>query len=82
MPLSDSGGSLVREVNMLGKIYFPRLIIPLTSVLGRLIDLAISFVLLVVLDGLVQDNPDASAVCSSAAHPDRPSSRRPGSACG
>jgi lipopolysaccharide transport system permease protein len=47
--LSDSGGSLVKEVNMLGKIYFPRLILPLTSVLGRLIDLAISFLLLIAM---------------------------------
>lgn len=34
---------------MLSKIYFPRLIIPLTSVLGRLIDLLISFLLLFAL---------------------------------
>jgi lipopolysaccharide transport system permease protein len=47
--LNDSSGSLVKEVNMLNKIYFPRLIIPLTSVLGRLIDLVISFVLLFLL---------------------------------
>jgi lipopolysaccharide transport system permease protein len=47
--LNDSSGSLLKEVNMLSKIYFPRLIIPLTSVLGRLIDLGISFLLLFVL---------------------------------
>jgi lipopolysaccharide transport system permease protein len=47
--LTDSSGSLVKEVNMLNKIYFPRLIIPLTSVLGKLIDLFISFALLFVL---------------------------------
>jgi lipopolysaccharide transport system permease protein len=47
--LTDSSGSLAKEVNMLNKIYFPRLIIPLTSVLGRLIDLVISFVLLFLL---------------------------------
>jgi lipopolysaccharide transport system permease protein len=47
--LGDSSGSLVKEVNILSKIYFPRLLIPLTSVLGRLIDLAISFVFLFVL---------------------------------
>jgi lipopolysaccharide transport system permease protein len=47
--LTDSSGSLVKEVNMLNKIYFPRLIIPLTSVLGKLIDLVISFALLFVL---------------------------------
>ncbi len=47
--VSDSSASLAKEVNMLSKIYFPRLIIPLTSVLGRLIDLGISFLLLIVL---------------------------------
>jgi lipopolysaccharide transport system permease protein len=47
--LNDSSGSLVKEVNMLSKIYFPRLLIPLTSVLGRLIDLVISFGFLFVL---------------------------------
>jgi lipopolysaccharide transport system permease protein len=47
--LTDSSASLVKEVNMLSKIYFPRLIIPLTSVLGRLIDLGISFLLLIAL---------------------------------
>jgi lipopolysaccharide transport system permease protein len=47
--LNDSSGSLVKEVNMLSKIYFPRLIIPLTAVLGRLIDLLISSLLLFVL---------------------------------
>ncbi len=41
---------------MLSKIYFPRLIIPLTSVLGRLIDLAISFAAAVRVDGLVSDH--------------------------
>ena len=47
--LADSSGSLVKEVNLLSKIYFPRLLIPLTSVLARLIDLVISFVFLFVL---------------------------------
>ena len=62
MPLSDASGSLVKEVNMLGKIYFPRLIIPLTSVLGRLIDLAISFVLLFVLMAWYRTTPTLSVV--------------------
>jgi lipopolysaccharide transport system permease protein len=47
--LADSSGSLVKEVNLLSKIYFPRLLIPLTSILARLIDLVISFVFLFVL---------------------------------
>lgn len=47
--LGDASGSLVKEVNMLSKIYFPRLIIPLASIIGRLVDLAIAFVLLLAL---------------------------------
>ena len=47
--LSDASASLAKETHMLSKIYFPRLVIPLTAVLGRLIDLAISFLLLVLL---------------------------------
>jgi lipopolysaccharide transport system permease protein len=60
--VSDSGGSLVKEVNMLGKIYFPRLILPLTSVLGRLIDLAISFALLVAMMAWYRTAPTPSVV--------------------
>ena len=69
--LTDSSGSLVKEVNMLSKIYFPRLIIPLTSVLGRLIDLAISFALLFVLMAWYRTTPTAwSGHCRSFSHPD------------
>ena len=57
--LNDSGGSLVKEVNMLGKIYFPRLILPLTSVLGTA-DRPGDFLRAAVRDdGLVSDRPDA-----------------------
>src|SRR5262245_10746076 len=58
--LNDSSGSLVKEVNMLSKIYFPRLIIPLTSVLGRLIDLGISFLALFVLMAWYRTVPPTS----------------------
>lgn len=47
--LGDSSSSLVKEVNLLSKIYFPRLLIPLTAVLGRLLDLFISFGFLFIL---------------------------------
>jgi lipopolysaccharide transport system permease protein len=60
--LSDAGGSLVKEVGMLGKIYFPRLILPLTSVLGRLLDLAISFLLLVAMMAWYRTSPTLSVV--------------------
>jgi lipopolysaccharide transport system permease protein len=41
-----SGASLVSDQNMLGKIYFPRLIFPFTPVLAKLVDLGISLLLL------------------------------------
>jgi lipopolysaccharide transport system permease protein len=47
--LSRSGVSLVGNSNLLTKVYFPRLVIPISAVLGGLVDLAISFVVLIVL---------------------------------
>lgn len=44
--LTDAGRSLLANRNMITKIYFPRLIIPLSSVLGGLVDFAIAFVVL------------------------------------
>jgi homopolymeric O-antigen transport system permease protein len=58
--LGDASGSLVKEVNMLSKIYFPRLLIPLTTVLGRLLDLLISFVFLFVLMAWYRVAPSAA----------------------
>jgi lipopolysaccharide transport system permease protein len=42
----DSSTSLVANVNMLTKVYFPRLVIPMTPVLAKLVDFAIAFVML------------------------------------
>ena len=42
-----SSQSLVREQGMLGKIYFPRLIFPITPVLSRLVDFGISFLIII-----------------------------------
>lgn len=47
--IGKGGGSLVGSANLISKVYFPRLIIPLSSVLGGLVDFAITFVLLVAL---------------------------------
>lgn len=38
----QSSESLVKDQNILGKIYFPRLIFPMTSILARLIDFGIA----------------------------------------
>jgi lipopolysaccharide transport system permease protein len=47
--LTDAGRSLVTNRNMLTKIYFPRLAIPLASVFSGLVDFAIQFLVLIVL---------------------------------
>ena len=44
--LSESSGSLVGNANLITKVYFPRLIIPASSVIVSLIDFAISFIIL------------------------------------
>ncbi len=45
--ITDSGNSLVGSTNLITKVYFPRLIIPLTPVLAGLLDFSIAFVVLI-----------------------------------
>jgi lipopolysaccharide transport system permease protein len=47
--LQRSGSSLVGNANLLTKVYFPRLIIPISAVVAGLVDFAISFVVFLVL---------------------------------
>jgi lipopolysaccharide transport system permease protein len=47
--LNNASRSLTTNQNMVSKIYFPRLVLPLASVLGGLVDFAIAFLILVVL---------------------------------
>jgi lipopolysaccharide transport system permease protein len=47
--LNQSGNSLVANERLLTKVYFPRLLIPLSSVLSGLVDFAIAFVVLLGL---------------------------------
>ncbi len=47
--MTQSSQSLVQGQQMLGKIYFPRLIFPLTPVLARLIDFGISILIILVV---------------------------------
>ena len=44
--LTQSGNSLVANQNLITKIYFPRLVIPIAAVLAGLVDFAIAFVVL------------------------------------
>ena len=45
--LSDASRSLVANSHMITKIYFPRIILPLSSILAGLVDFAIAFVVLI-----------------------------------
>jgi len=47
--LQHAGTSVVANANLLSKIYFPRLVIPLASVLTALVDFGISLVILLLL---------------------------------
>ena len=60
--LQQSGQSLVTNQGMLGKIYFPRIIYPVTAVLARLVDFVISFI------KSDMPSPVLSYVCSISTH--------------
>ncbi len=47
--LSQSSNSLVQNGNLLKKVYFPRLIMPLSSVLSGIVDFGFAFVLLLAM---------------------------------
>jgi lipopolysaccharide transport system permease protein len=47
--LSESGNSLTANAHLISKVYFPRLIVPASTVIVAFVDFAISFVLLVLL---------------------------------
>lgn len=46
---TEASGSLIANSNILTKVYFPRIIIPASSVISSLVDFMISFVLLILL---------------------------------
>ncbi len=45
--MNDTGRSMVSNRNMITKIYFPRLVIPISTVLSGLVDFLIAFVVLI-----------------------------------
>lgn len=44
--LTESGNSLVGNQNLITKVYFPRLIIPMSGIFGGLVDFAVAFLVL------------------------------------
>ena len=55
--LTEASNSLIGNANLLSKVYFPRLIVPASSVITSFVDFLISFVLLLVLMAYYQYMP-------------------------
>jgi lipopolysaccharide transport system permease protein len=47
--LAEASSSLISNANLIGKVYFPRLIVPTATVAVAFVDFLISFVILIVL---------------------------------
>jgi lipopolysaccharide transport system permease protein len=47
--MSNAANSMVNNANIIKKIYFPRLIIPISAILGALVDFAIAFAVFIVV---------------------------------
>src|SRR5579872_1400035 len=47
--LSESGNSLISNANLISKVYFPRLVVPASSIITSFVDFLISAVFLVFL---------------------------------
>jgi lipopolysaccharide transport system permease protein len=56
--LSESSNSLIQNANLISKIYFPRLIVPASAVITSLVDLLISFAIIVVMMAFYNQWPD------------------------
>lgn len=59
--LNEGTQSLITNANMISKVYFPRIVLPLAAVAGRLVDFAISLGLLMVLMVYYQALPASGA---------------------
>ena len=58
--LTTAGNSMVSNRNMITKIYFPRLILPLSSILSGLVDFAVSSVIMIILMVIYKAPPTAN----------------------
>jgi lipopolysaccharide transport system permease protein len=60
--LSQSANSLVGSANLITRVYFPRLVVPVSSVLSGVVDFAIAFVVLLGLMAYFQLAPTPAVV--------------------
>jgi lipopolysaccharide transport system permease protein len=58
--LVQSSSSLVENANLISKVYFPRLVVPIAASLAGLIDFALAFLLLIGLMAFYGINPTVS----------------------
>ena len=58
----EASGSMIGNTNLISKVYFPRMIIPASSVITSMVDLAISFGILAVMMVFFRYVPPARAV--------------------
>ncbi|RYD59422.1 MAG: ABC transporter permease [Sphingobacteriales bacterium] len=56
--MNASSSSLISSSSLLGKVYFPRIYIPLTPALSKLVDFSISFLVLLVFLFIYKQTPD------------------------
>jgi lipopolysaccharide transport system permease protein len=60
--LTEATGSLIKRGDMLSKVYFPRILIPLAPILSKLVDFAISFAMLLAMMAWFRIAPNSNAV--------------------
>ena len=60
--LVESGNSLVGSQNLITKVYFPRLVIPLAAVLAGVIDFGIAFTILIAMMVVFHVTPAAAII--------------------
>jgi lipopolysaccharide transport system permease protein len=60
--LSESGTSLVTNANLISKVYFPRLVVPASSIITSFVDFLISAAFLAVLMGYYRFVPPAQII--------------------
>ena len=61
--LSDASNSLISNANLISKVYFPRLIVPMAAVVVAFIDFLIGFAILVASDDLVRSSCRVGRFC-------------------
>jgi lipopolysaccharide transport system permease protein len=56
--LSEAAASLISNANLIGKVYFPRLIVPSATIVVALVDAAVTLALLLAMMGFYRFAPD------------------------